>query len=123
MTTMASDIHVAQTEYFINENPSTVRCLRRTRVATGTGGFTWSAAVDSGERTIRIVGQGSRVSEQPRVSASGEMVVPDGVAISVPDADWLKGDQFMHEGRLYEVVAVGMLPPWRKRLETICHAE
>lgn len=119
MTTMSSSLHSMQTEAFIDQNPSVVKCLRRSRTSTGTGGSVLGPEVDSGERTVRVVGQGG--STIPRVSANGETVVPDGIAIAMPGQDWQVGDRFVHNGRKHEIVFINVLPPWRMRLETIGH--
>lgn len=120
MSVMTSEIHLHQTEFFIDQNPSIVRCLRRTKTSTGTGGTTQGAEVDSGERVVRVVGQGGQTI--PRTTTNGETVVPDGVAISMPGQDWQVGDRFLHNGKKHEVVFINLLPPWRMRLETIVHA-
>lgn len=117
--TLTDDLHSHQTEFFIAENPTVVTCLRSAHTSTGTGGFVLGAEVDSGERTVRLVGLSNTPS--PRTTASGQVVVPEGVAIAMPDDDWLVGDRFVAGGKKFEVVFVSSSPPWRKRLETITH--
>lgn len=113
---MTDSLHALQTEAFINENPIVVSCMRAPMEATGNGGFRKGAVVDSGARTVRLVGQRS---PQSRTSPDGRNYDIQVVAMAMPDDDWQEGDTFTHEGLTYEIVFINAMPPWRKHMELI----
>jgi len=118
-TAMQSQLHIDQTQAFINQNPTTVMCLRQERTDTGTGGYVLGAWVPQGDRQVRVVGQGVT---HPRVTPDGRTVVPVASAIVMPEEDWLVGDRLESLGINYEIVFIDSLPPWRMRMELISYA-
>jgi hypothetical protein len=115
--------HIALTQAFIDENPSTITLLRRTKVPTGTGGWTWSASVEQTPFVARVVGQNLRSFNSTRTSEDGSLVIPTHVLIALPDEDVQVDDQFELEGKLFEVKTVNDRPRWRINAEVVEHAE
>lgn len=121
--TLASAEHVEQTEMFIDANPSTIILSRPTVTSDGAGGRVITASTARPAQTMRLVGLSSARGGQaaPRVTVDGVSVVPQFALIALPSADMLAGDQFMHKGRLHEVVFINENPEWRKQGEVFRH--
>lgn len=114
--------HLALTQAFIDENPSTITLNRRSKVATGTGGWTWSAPVAQAPFIARLVGTNLRTYSKQVTTVDGSLVIPTYVLIAMPDEDVVIGDQFTLDDKLYEVATVNDRPRWRINAEVVEHA-
>jgi hypothetical protein len=123
---MKDDIHVANTEAFIAQNPRELTLARRPRIADGSGGYTHGTPFPVGPHTCRLVGYtGQDGGATQRTDDRGNLVTIEMNLIALPDADILPGDQFLiQEGgidKLYEVLTVGHTPPWRLEAKVYAH--
>lgn len=122
---MASALHIRQTQAFIDENPMDIVVHRRHKVDTPSGGWTWEADADLASQTVRKVGKfvSSASSDGiARTTSDGKVVVPSSVVIGLPDWDVQIGDTFDIDGVEHEVVWISTLPVWRKAAEVYEHA-
>jgi hypothetical protein len=119
--TLTAASHVRVTKDFIDGNPSTVTFKRRPRVSDGAGGWTWGDWFDSGTYVVRIVGLGTQEAGEVFTSPDGTVVNVAQMLIAMPDMDIRANDQFVHEGKLKEVLITDMLPPWRLQGKVMVH--
>lgn len=113
---LASAAHLEQTQFFIDENPSSVVVRRRTRTSDGAGGFVLgelSAAPALTPQTMRLVGSTYRRDDAAETTADGRVVFPTHAIIAMPTADLKRWDVLFIGGRYYEVVSVSDHPEWR----------
>lgn len=115
--TLHDPLHLATTQAFIDENPTTLAPLRRTRTANGTGGFTIGAGVAQAPVTIRKVGLNSVTGVQERTTPDGKAVLVTSNVIAMPDAGLLVDDVLSFNDGNYVVLSVSFDPPWRLRAE------
>lgn len=113
--------HLALTEAFINENPTTITLSRRTKVPTGSGGWKYDTASDLEPFVGRLVGSFRVRDTIARTTEAGQEVVPTHTLIAMPGTDIARGDQFTIGDALYEVVNFDEMPKWRVNAEVIAH--
>lgn len=124
---LATAAHIAITQQFIDENPSTIVIYRPNYVDDGAGGRIMQGETELAPQTMRHVGIEPRRGHTliMLVTRDGETVVANSSIIAMPDADIQNQDQFTINGgtERYEVLHVESHPEWRKRVEVYLHRE
>lgn len=125
--TLATDAHIAITQQFIDENPSTIVIYRPTVVDDGAGGRKVTGETPLAPQIMRHVGIEPRRGHTliMSVTRDGEQVVANSSVIAMPDADIQNQDQFTINGGIerYEVLHVENHPEWRLRVEVYLHRD
>lgn len=118
---LTDELHVVQTQAFIDENPVEIVISRRTKSATASGGWKWGPASPLlSSQTMRKVGSSRLASTIKRTTEDGREVIPTATLIALPDADVEIGDLFDLDGDTFEVVTVeNEHPPWRLSAEVV----
>lgn len=112
-----STIHLKQTEAFIDENPSAIRILRVVKEKTAAGGFVADSSGYLPVQKMRLVPINRVGAVSERMTSDGRMIKPDATIVGMPDADIQRGDKFLHDGLVYEVVFLSRGPKWRTSAE------
>lgn len=115
--TLHDPIHLRATEDFIKENPVVVRPGRRSKIPTGTGGFTLSDPVEQASIVVRKIGINSVTANQERTTPDGQVVSVSANIVAMPDADIQINDIIDIEDVKFNVVTLSFDPPWRLRAE------
>ena len=113
--------HLALTQYFINENPTSITISRRAKEPTGSGGWRYGEATDLDPFVGRLVGSFRLRDSIVRTTEAGQEVIPTHTLIAMPGEDIARGDQFTVDDVLYEVVAFNTMPKWRINAEVLAH--
>lgn len=92
------------TERFIWDNPIDLNMMRRQRISTLAGGWAWSDPVSQVAQIFTMVVAGRSAPEI--TMDDGQVVVPTHTLVGHIDANVQKGDQFIHNGKNYEVIQV-----------------
>lgn len=93
-----------QTLHYIKSNPSEVIFTRMTKTPDGAGGSSIEPAPQT-PQTVRIIQQ-QQYKDVERRNAAGEVVRPNMTVLAAHDANMLRGDTFVWEGLVMEVVWV-----------------
>lgn len=120
MRTTSDDLAQKITDQFINENPSIVIIIRRTKTATPGGGHVWSNPTPQISQVMRKVPQGRSMGERSVVTSSnGKEVVPTWLLMGYFDANIQRFDLFTIDGTDYEVLSVGRKPLMQRTVAEI----
>lgn len=113
MSTLTEQIHLDQTQAFIDLNPSDLVAYRSARTPDGRGGSTLGSATAVAAFCGRMVGH--------QLQRGDVRAVPDGNQVSLtytcvmmPDVDVQLGDEIEYDGKRFVVENISTSPPWRR---------
>lgn len=104
-----SDLHDAQTEFFIDRQPTSLTLYRKEWIDDGAGGKFKAAEPEQYIQTVRLVGQ----RRPPIRIVDGKEVQIDLFVVGTREFDVRIGDTFLSNGSRYEIVNVQDQPEWR----------
>lgn len=104
MTTTNAALASAITEAFIAENPRQVVLIRRAKVATTAGGFTWGAPVNQAAQTFRkIEARVSGAVGDSKSTGDGDVIVPVFMLVCPLNANIQRDDRLFIDNKEYKV--------------------
>lgn len=113
-----SDLHKAQNERFIQANPTFLVLYRKARIDDGAGGKMSGAEVTLNAQEVRVVTQPRLV---PRVTEDGRTVYVERSIVGSLDLDIEIGDEFVRDGKRFQVINVQAEPGWSRTLAEAVH--
>jgi len=116
---LQDDLHVAQTEFFIQQNPVDIEVTRVARIKDGKGGWKDDSPRTLPLQTVRKVGASFVTGSTNVTLPDGRILIPTAVVIAMPDADLLVKDKFAIDDKKFEVVKVDRDPPWRTQAQVV----
>jgi hypothetical protein len=116
---IALELHLEQTELFIDQNPAQLVFQRKQKEDDGAGGVRSVEDLFLAPQTARVVGQRAPLV---RVTPDGRTVYVTKVIIGMPSLDVLAEDLVDHDGQTYEVLSVWRDPAWRTYAEVVSRA-
>jgi hypothetical protein len=125
MRTTNDDLAAKITTQFIEENPVDLVMVRRTKEATGAGGFRWTNPTPQAVQTMRVVLPNRSATNEggQRTDSSGKVVVPSYLIVAQLDANVERFDLVDIDGLQHEIVWVTSRPLFgRVVCEAVRHA-
>lgn len=103
------DIHVEQTEAFIEANPVDLPITRAIRESDDMGGQLITSTEILSDQTVRVI---ELNPPQVRLTPDGREIAINAAVVGLPDLDISADDVFEYNSRMYEVASVSKSPFW-----------
>jgi hypothetical protein len=120
MDAVELELQEAATRAFILADAEDLVLVRSTRVADGSGGWTYTTPVQLATQTARLIPQSDRVLEV--VSSDGRRAIPEWVLLMEPGSDMKRYDRFTWKGIVWEIAEVHYKPDYEMKGDVIRYA-